>query len=632
MGKDFEKELGNLGLVYREACAADIRTITDFLRKYINQPFLGVGSGGSHSVARIFEFLCIKGGGIAKSLTPLELTLFNRQIKEMAVLLFTAGGRNADSIHAYQYLSELEPEGLLTCCMCKDAPIKQVQKDNLHNYYFEYKMPVKKDGYLAVESLVSSTVFLCRAFENLTGNQFFRIPDMVLWGSQAPQMKQVEQVLTKETLIILHGGITTPAAIDLESKFSEASLGNIQLVDFRNFAHGRHYWLSDRKERTAIVSMAGSSVEKIVNKTLNLLPQEIPVLRFDVDDETVLGLFKSFDFIFQLVLQAGVFQGVNPGKPKVADFGKKLYHLNYNICNNISLNERRKNPVAVATYRKCKAINSCETEKYREHGNIYLQTLTNKIFKGIVFDYDGTLHNKGGSQSTELAIIAIINRLLSNNIKIGVATGRGKSVRNELQRVIQKNFWKDVIIAYYNGGCLGLLEDDQQPDKESIAIPDAFIKLKQQVECTSGINQLEIDGITDRNPFQLTILMNGHQNISSREQIISLCDHIPGIKILQSSHSIDIIPVTSSKINIFDFWGKLGYSQDDFIIIGDAGQVGGNDYEMLNCANALSVDRVSERFDSCWNFAKPGLRNLEATLYYLEHIVLCDRGEFSLNL
>ena len=131
----------------------------------------------------------------------------------------------------------------------------------------------------------------------------------------------MRSILAKETLIVLHGGITTPVAIDLGSKFSEVSLGNIQLVDFGNFAHGRHYWLSDRRDCTAIVSMAGTSMETIADKTLGLLPQDIPVIRFNVEDKTVDGLFSSFDFVFQLVLQAGLLRGINPGKPKVADLG-----------------------------------------------------------------------------------------------------------------------------------------------------------------------------------------------------------------------------------------------------------------------------------------------------------------------
>ena len=632
MGKDFERELQNLDLIYQGAFAGNIEVLTDFLQKYIHLPFLGVGSGGSLSVAHIFEYLCAKSGGIAKSLTPIELTLFSKQMREMAVLLFTAGGRNKDSTHAYQYLSELEPEGLLTCCMCAGAPIKQLQRNNLHNDYFEYRMPVPKDGYLAVESLVSSMALLCRAFEGLTGSGFFSLPETVSWGSHGPGPEQMESILAKETLIVLHGGITTPAAIDLESKFSEVSLGNIQLVDFRNFAHGRHYWLSDRRDRTAIVSMAGTSMEKIADKTLGLLPQDIPVIRFDVGDATVDGLFASFDFVFQLVLQAGLLRGINPGKPKVADFGKKLYHLSYNICNQEEMKTRRKDPVAMAVYRKYRGVRCRDEETYRKAGLDYLRKLAGKTFKGVIFDYDGTLYNKHGGEAEGIAVFERLNQLLSRGIKIGIATGRGKSVRSELKKVISEDFWQEVVIAYYNGGCIGLLGDDRQPDKEAAPVPEAFDELKRRMDLVSELSLLEIDGIADKNPFQWTIFMDTYQSASQRRKLFSLCGSVSGIKTVQSSHSVDIIPETSSKINIFGYWSGLGYTRDDFIVMGDAGQFGGNDYELLNCPCALSVDRVSEQMDACWNFAKPGMRNLEATLYYLEHFETREWGELCLDL
>lgn len=632
MGKDFERELQDLDLIYQGTLVGDIEVLTGFLQKYIHLPFLGVGSGGSLSVAHIFEYLCAKSGGIAKSLTPMELTLFTKQIREMAVLLFTAGGRNKDSIHAYQYLSELEPEGLLTCCMCANAPIKELQRNNLHNDYFEYRMPVPKDGYLAVESLVSSMALLCRAFESLTGSGFFRLPDTVSWGSHGPRPEQVESILAKETLIVLHGGITTPAAVDLESKFSEVSLGNVQLVDFRNFAHGRHYWLSNRKDRTAIVSMAGTSMGKITDKTLGLLPKDIPVIRFDVEDETVDGLFASFDFVFQLVLRAGRLRGINPGRPKVADFGKKLYHLSYNICNQDELKNRKKDPVAMAVYRKYRGVRCYDKETYRKAGLDYLRRLEDGTFKGIVFDYDGTLYNGHGGEAEGIAVFGRLNQLLSQGIKVGIATGRGKSVRNELKKVILEDFWQEVVIAYYNGGCIGLLGDDRQPDKRAVPVPEAFAELKRRMDLVPELSQLEVDGIADKNPFQWTVFMDACQSASQRRKLLFLCDDVPGIKIVQSSHSVDIIPETSSKVNIFAYWSGLGYMRDDFIAMGDAGQFGGNDYELLNCPCALSVDRVSEQTDACWNFAKPGMRNLEAALYYLERFEPREWGEFYLNL
>ena len=65
--------------------------------------------------------------------------------------------------------------------------------------------------------------------------------------------------------------------------------------------------------------------------------------------------------------------------------------------------------------------------------------------------------------------------------------------------------------------------------------------------------------------------------------------------------------------------------------IGDSGDLGGNDYELLYGDTGLSVDYVSKEFNSCWNYALPGMRNLEATEYYLNMIDIQEEGTFCLK-
>ena len=620
MGRDFEKELSGLDKVYNAAQTVSVQVIIDFLSKFKNKVFWGIGSGGSYSVARVFEYLCARAGLVSKSLTPLELSLYDIQIKRNAAILFTAGGKNADSKNVYQYLSEIEPEGLLSCCMCVESPLKEKQKSNLHNYFFEYKMPVKKDGYLAVESLVSLIVLLGRAFEAVTENGFFHLPLSYTWRKYKIKTELLNDILKKESLIILHGGITTPVAVDLESKFSEASLGNIQIVDFRNFAHGRHYWLSSRENSTAIIALVGKMESELASQTLRLIPESIPILKVDVDDSSIGGMLDVFDFAFEFVFQAGLYRGVNPGCPKIDTFGTKLYHLSYNICSKDHMRNRKKNVLEMAIYRKAEICCREYEERSRQMGKLYHQKLTSSRFKGIVFDYDGTLHDKNGHTGLEDEIFEIINGFLSWGIKIGIATGRGKSVRIELQKVIREKYWDKVVIAYYNGGCIGMLGDEGQPNKKGQNVPDEFNELLNCLESNGILKNVNVDGVIDKNPYQLSIILNDYHEDCYINYIVSLCSRIKGLKVLKSSHSIDIIPASSSKNNIFEYWNNWGYKKEDFLVIGDAGQIGGNDYELLEDNQGLSVDGVSSNPDTCWNFAKPGMRNLEATLYYLKKI------------
>ncbi len=609
MGKCFEQELQSLGLIYDHAVKCDVKCISDFLAKFRNEFLLLVGSGGSYSVAAAVEYFCIRAGMNAKKITPLDLTQYKDQLKDSAVILFTASGKNADSKNAYKFASELEADGILTVCMSLAAPISKIQRFNLHNSYFEYQMPVKKDGYLAVESLVSSIVIMAKAFGKVTGNSFFELPSSI--PSCNFENMELNNVLLKDTIITLGAGMTIPAAVDLESKFGEVSLGNIQLLDFRNFAHGRHFWLSDRPETTGIIAIVDNRHKKLADKTLKLIPDYIAQTRIDIENESIEGVLKSFIFILGIVKHAGELRNINPGKPTVKEFGRKLYHLSYQYDDN-QIKQIRKNPIKRALYRKQGVCIDEKTQMYREAKDGY-DRLVQSQYKGIVFDYDGTLHIKGKMSYAEIKIYQKLNELLSKGIKIGIATGRGKSVRVELQKCIQRQYWDDIAICYYNGGCVGLLSDDCQPDKKSAMVPAEFKMISDILGIDRGF---AVDGLADENPYQLSI-MEGSQQADIGE-VREWLGGIGNIKVLVSSHSMDIIPWKSSKINIFDFYKKIGYDESDFLKVGDTGQYGGNDFELLNSANGISVDRTSKSAKYCWNYLSLGNRNLEGTLELLE--------------
>ena len=61
------------------------------------------------------------------------------------------------------------------------------------------------------------------------------------------------------------------------------------------------------------------------------------------------------------------------------------------------------------------------------------------------------------------------------------------------------------------------------------------------------------------------------------------------------------------------------------MIIGDQGQFGGNDFEMLNQPYSLSVNRISTSITTCWNLSPPGLRGSKATLSLLKAIKIKDK-------
>jgi hypothetical protein len=128
-------------------------------------------------------------------------------------------------------------------------------------------------------------------------------------------------------MVVLHTPATRSAAIDLESQFSEAALGNVQLADYRNFAHGRHYWLAAQQQTTAIVAFVTKEIANLADQTLKLVPDGIPVLRVNLPEEGVLSAILSIVYSLFLAELAAHAASVDPSKPAVPEFGRRLYNL-----------------------------------------------------------------------------------------------------------------------------------------------------------------------------------------------------------------------------------------------------------------------------------------------------------------
>ena len=67
----------------------------------------------------------------------------------------------------------------------------------------------------------------------------------------------------------------------------------MQISDYRNFAHGRHYWLAERFRTTAVIGFVTRELANLADQTLKLIPNEIPVLRVDLPNEGVLTAIIS---------------------------------------------------------------------------------------------------------------------------------------------------------------------------------------------------------------------------------------------------------------------------------------------------------------------------------------------------
>lgn len=646
MGRPYESELAEFDETYAWSMAVSVESMASSLATAVRLPLIAVGSGGSLTSASLAAALHTQFTGlVARVMTPYELAMSPLALKEMGVLLCTAGGSNPDVLSCFEGLLRREPALLAAICTRLGSPLAKMAVSHEWTFCHEFSAPVRKDGFLATNSLLATMVLLIRTYEHVFAVTSCLPPtlgDLLGQGHQVHlSLEGIEDkfrpLVERRTLTVLHGGMTQPAATDIESRFTEAALGNVQLADYRNFAHGRHHWLARRADDTAVLILSSPEDKVSAERTAALLPKSIPQLhlRFPHGFQGTLSAVLHSIYLGWFAAKS---QGIDPGRPKVAQFGRKLYHLRAipkSPLNGIAIPEfeataiERKSGLAIPTLHA-----RGQLEGWRTHLRAFRKTLTRTSFQGVIFDYDGTLCGPA-ERFTGLRkdVITGLVSLLRAGIVVGIATGRGKSVKEVLRSQIRQDaFRKLVVIGYHNAGEIGWLDDDSMPPNapplhESLSSINAALAKSAFVSQNS---RLEAKG------RQITLEAKSSLIIQDLWECVS--DIVPrhadaGVQIVQSTHSIDVLAPGVSKRSLLTVLMerlRQDHRNPAVLCIGDRGRWPGNDFELLQHPFALSVDQSSLDPSTCWNLAPPSSRYVDACLYYLRHFEL-NAGEFHIT-
>ncbi len=622
MGKPFKKEIEASFSTVKWAIQQDVELIHSCIFQDVNKPLFIVGSGGSLSACHFAASLYQNLGFIAKAITPLELYYSRFALKDSKILFISSSGRNNDILLAFKMAVQNNANEITTICMRIGSPLTKLANSYSVSKGIEYDIPTKKDGFLATNSLTAFFVLLAKASGHINEQNF------PIKSSLNPDIKRFANNLNiNSTITVLYGGWATSIAFDIESKFTEAALGSILISDYRNFGHGRHHWFAKRKQNSSIISLITPEEKLIAEKTISFIPDDIPCLAIESRLEGPIGSIELLLQIYDLVNEVGVKFNIDPGKPGVPDFGTKLYHLKYASFYKVK-QVNKLNPIEeISILRKINrpSINQVEKNElsyWRKYYSEFSEKLKNAEFTSIVFDFDGTLCSIEDRYSKNLRndVSAELNRLLDQGLIIGIATGRGKSVRDVLQNSrIPKNKWGNIIIGYYNGAFIAPLSDNESPYIDINSDPTLINVEKKINEFVSSIYDLDVK----LRPYQLTIKPTDLSTwIFAKKMIksIVMIQNSSDLQLLESSHSIDIIIRTkTSKLYVVNKCIEITNS-NKCLTIGDKGEWPGNDYELLSTPYSLSVDEVSTHPESCWNLTGLGMKNIDATIYYLKKI------------
>lgn len=637
MGKPYSEEVDYIPNAYKWAFEQDTKHLKSTIGRISSQGLVAVGSGGSFTAAS-FQSLLHESitGKLSKACTPYQLLNKPNVIRNVGVSVLSAEGKNKDVLGCFKYLLNVEPQDLMALTLKPDSPLNNLAKDSYYASSLAYEMPWGKDGYLATNSLIATCVLIYRAYHACFQNLLPECPENVqalldecIEIDDTAQKKFFELIdNTRGTNFLIVTGLAGQiAGIDLESRISESGMGTCQVVDFRSFAHGRHLWTSKNKSNTAAIVLWQEDEKRLFDNFEKTIPNSIPILSIKLKGRNYINQLASVVLSVKLIKALGDRYEVDPGQPEVSTLGREIYELD-------AFSDSSKfipvNDVPWAVVRKFGGAHNYSNEIAVELSNAYsnyVAQLASTNFGAIVFDYDATLCTPDKRfEPIEPVVADALNALLNQGVKIGIATGRGKSVPAEIIKAIEDKFHDEILIGMYNGSiitranCQQASTDEVGPKFKAVCqrIHDEpfFKSVFKKIESRPSQISFETkDGIC------CELAWRSISELLQESEFLHL-------KALRSTHSWDIIERETSKTNVSNLFIEQGLK---VLSIGDRGLWPGNDCELLSQGIGLGVDEVSPIINKAWNIAPQGVKGVKATLYYLSRLRI-SKGTFSYEL
>lgn len=637
----YETELDRLNTTYTEALNADVGQLKKAIAGASNLSIIGVGSGGSFTVASL---LCnlheAYTGRVSRPSTPLEIICNPTLSSASPVFLISAEGKNPDIVEALLRARSHSARSVHVLTNRQNSPLTQsIQKlTDISTHVFEL---TQKDGYLATNSLLMDAVLVARAYGELDGqnDQFpLNICDLSLNGQPILEWLNttenfVKEVATRGNLIVTYSPLLTPIAADLESKLSEAALLHCQLADMRSFAHGRHLWLSERPSDCAILSLVEPSLEGLWSHMRTMLPSTVPSLTMSTGGGAPWDLIAGLVAQMHLVSRIARELGKDPGRPVVQQFGRDLYYADlHNFIpkplESDDRGERSKYEVLGARWPS-----KLRHGSMRRNLNAYKSELERQEFRAVVFDYDGTLCTSQRKDAPPPeSILSQMVRLAEAGVIVGIASGRGGSIQEHLKNKLPPSVWPQFMLGLYNGGWITNIDGPEPSGKDTSEF------LSHVTRIVRGLKNfgVPIETIRTTQPYQVSVRFL--EGIATDQMWFVVADALrhAGLdlsRMVRSKHSVDVLAAGVGKSRLIAHIIQNNRIEPyQILTMGDQGAWPGNDSALLEHKFSLSVDLPSRRIDRGWKLSPPHKSDVDATLWYLERIQLLSEGRFVINI
>jgi hypothetical protein len=375
-----------------------------------------------------------------------------------------------------------------------------------------------------------------------------------------------------------------------------------------------------------VLAFVSDDDRALAERTLALIPTDIPRARLEFAGPPSAVALAALVAALRITGWAGAARGIDPGRPGVPEFGRKLYNLRLPKSGRTVSTARLSDRDAAAITRKAGLIPARlemlgELPRWQTALDSFRDRLRSTVFAGMVLDYDGTIvDTRHRFDPPRDNITMQLIRIIEAGAQLAIATGRGVSVRRDLRTCLPQDLWSRVLVGYYNGAEVADLDDDESPGGTA-GTCEALAPLAEALRA-----QPELADAADQTDRWLQITLHAKRAMPEdrlwdlAHQVLLLTSRT-NAAITRSSHSIDIVAPGVSKLNVLDrLKDRVGGAP--ILTIGDRGRWPGNDHELLRGDYALSVDEINLDPATCWNLAQCGQRGIAATLDYLSSLDL----------
>lgn len=637
----YQSELNKLSTTYGMAMHQDVTRLKEAIAGASESSIIGVGSGGSFTIASLLCNLHEKyTGRVSRPSTPLEIICNPTLASSSPVFLISAEGKNPDITEALERARHHSARPIHVLTNRSESPLMaQVSKlPEVSSHVFELG---EKDGYLATNSLLLDAVLVARAYGELDGASDslpitmsdLRIGDQFLeqWVESAASF--VELATRRGAIIVTYSPLLHPIAADLESKLSESALLFCQLADLRSFAHGRHLWLAQRPEDIVVLAIVEPSLDQLWSKMSGLFPSAVPTFTIPLSGTSPRDLITGLVSQMYLIQAIAEKMGKDPGRPEVPQFGRDIYYID--LPQFVPLPDAHAPSEQQSKYDVLGARWPSPRKRsvMARARAAFVDAITHQQFRAVVFDYDGTLTaSQRRTDPPSEQVLSHIRRLVNAGVLVGIASGRGDSIQEQLAAVLSEEILSSLSLGLYNGGWIGFANSPP-------AIPrgtDEFLSHVTRITRKLQSLGVPIERIKTTHPYQVSIRFRDGLPTDQMWFVIADALRQSGLTtgtLFRSKHSVDVLaPGVSKSGLVAHIVQQQKIDPYQVLTMGDQGAWPGNDVSLLEHRFSLSVDMPSRRLDRGWKLAPSHKRDVDATLWYLDRFQIDGSNGFRFSL